>query len=58
MKEFSCGAVVPGCTAVFRANDEDGILTRVARHAREDHELTEIPAELVAQVRSQIRIAA
>ncbi len=54
MKSFSCGAVVPGCTATFTADDEQGILTQVAEHAREDHGLAEVPAELVAQVRENI----
>jgi predicted small metal-binding protein len=54
MKTFSCGSVVPGCTATFTAETEDGILEQVARHAREDHGLAEVPAELVAQVRENI----
>jgi predicted small metal-binding protein len=58
MKTFACGSVVPGCTHNFSAPTEDGILEQVARHAREDHGLTEIPAELVAQVRSNIAVAA
>lgn len=58
MKQFSCGDVVPGCTALFRFDSEEKILEAVARHAREDHKLKEIPAELVAQVRERIRPAA
>ncbi len=54
MKSFSCGAVVPGCTHTFRG-DEGEILTQVAHHARHDHGLTEIPEELVAAVRANIR---
>jgi predicted small metal-binding protein len=34
MKEFSCGAVVPDCTATFRADSEDDLLQQVAVHAR------------------------
>ena len=55
MKQFSCGDVVPGCSAVFQGATEEQILEAVARHARCDHGLTEIPGELVAQVRSLIR---
>ncbi len=55
MKSFSCGSVVPGCTAHFSASTEEGILEQVARHAREDHGMTEVPGELVAQVRQNIR---
>lgn len=55
MKEFSCGDVVPGCTAAFRAETEPALLEQVARHARDDHGLTELPPELVAKVKARIR---
>jgi predicted small metal-binding protein len=55
MKQFCCGDVVPGCTATFHGSDEDEILGAVAAHARKDHGLTEVPASLVAQVRSKIQ---
>ncbi|HTZ45533.1 MAG TPA: DUF1059 domain-containing protein [Jatrophihabitans sp.] len=51
MKSFRCGDVVPGCTRAF-TGEEDEILGQVAEHARADHGLTEVPAELVAQVRA------
>jgi predicted small metal-binding protein len=54
MKTFACGSVVPGCTQSFRAETEDEILAAVAAHARDDHGLAEVPAELVAQVRANI----
>ncbi|MBV9818762.1 MAG: DUF1059 domain-containing protein [Solirubrobacterales bacterium] len=57
MKEFACGSVVPGCTAVFKAHDDEGILVQVAAHAHEDHGLTEVPAQLLAEVRRHIRAA-
>jgi predicted small metal-binding protein len=50
MKEFSCGAVVPGCGRTFTAEDQQGILSAVARHAADDHGMTEIPSSLVDQV--------
>ena len=55
MKTFACGAVVPGCTATFTAETEEGILEQVARHAREAHGLPEVPEELVRQVRANLR---
>ena len=55
MKRFACGLVVPGCTATFTAPTEDGILEQVARHAREDHGLTDVSPELVAQVCAHIQ---
>lgn len=50
MKAFRCGDVVPGCARAFTGS-EDEILAQVAQHARHDHGLTEIPTELVEQVR-------
>jgi predicted small metal-binding protein len=55
MKEFSCGDVVPGCPASFRAATEDALLELVAQHAREDHGLTELAPELIADVKRRIR---
>lgn len=54
MKQFRCGDVVPGCLGVFEAADEQGILTAVAAHARQDHGMSEVPDELVDQVRARI----
>ena len=55
MKQFSCGDVVPGCKAVFRSEDETGILTQVAGHAQRDHGMSSVPDALVQQVCAQIR---
>jgi len=54
MKQFSCGAVVPGCGAVFTAPSEDEILGQVAAHARDEHGLDPVPAEVVEQVKGLI----
>ena len=54
MKSFSCGSVVPGCSATFTADTEQGILEKVARHAAADHGLADVPAELVEQVKAHI----
>jgi predicted small metal-binding protein len=55
MKTFTCGAVVAGCTATFTAETEEGILEQVAVHAREEHGMTDVPDEVVSQVRANIR---
>jgi predicted small metal-binding protein len=55
MKAFSCGAVVPGCPAMFRAPDDEGILAQVGAHARDDHGMDSVPAEVVDQVRANIK---
>ena len=53
MKQFACGDVVPGCSRTFRGS-EDEILSAVAAHAHDDHGITDVPASLVAQVRSSM----
>lgn len=58
MKHFSCGAVVAGCQAVFNAPDERGILSQVAKHAEQDHGLTELSPELAEAVRLNITTVA
>ncbi len=54
MKSFACGDVVPGCDATFVADTDDDVLVAVAQHATADHGMTEVPAELVEQVRGRI----
>ena len=54
MKEFSCGAVVPGCSARFEGESDEQILQQVAVHAREAHDMDEVPPEVVQQVRDGI----
>lgn len=53
MKQFACGAVVPGCTATFEADDQDQILSQVADHAREAHGMDEVPDAVVEQVKAK-----
>jgi predicted small metal-binding protein len=55
MKEFACGSVLPGCLAMFRDDDDDGVMVQVAEHALEHHGLPDVSPDLVAQVRSLIR---
>ncbi len=54
MKQFSCGAVVPGCTATFTGQTDDEILGQVATHAKEDHGMEDVPAEVVDAVKANI----
>ena len=55
MKSFACGDVVPGCDARFVCDTDYEILAAVAQHAREDHGLVTVPAELVDAVRGAIQ---
>lgn len=53
MKQFACGAVVPGCDALWVCSTEEQILTLVATHLRDDHGL-EVTAELMERVAAAI----
>jgi predicted small metal-binding protein len=55
MKEFSCSAVVPGCTATITAETEQQLLEQVAAHAKDEHGMDEVPDEVVAKVRENVR---
>ena len=58
MKQFACGAVVPGCMATFEAETEGELLERIAAHASEAHGITEVTPDLVTQIRGHIVTAA
>ena len=54
-KTVSCRDVGMDCDFVATGETEQDILQRCAEHARKDHGMTEIPAELVDKVRVSIR---
>jgi predicted small metal-binding protein len=54
VKQFACGAVMPGCDARFEARTEEELLRQIGQHAHEAHGLDEVPTELVDQVRANI----
>ena len=57
MKQFSCGDVVTGCTATFRAATNDEILAQVGAHAARDHGMAQVPPAVVDQVLAAVRAA-
>ncbi len=54
MKEFSCGDVIPGCTATFSGECEDDILTQLGPHAAQTHGMSDVPDDILQQARSAI----
>jgi len=54
MKEFCCGAVVPGCWATFEGESDEEILKQVAVHAREVHGMDEVPPDVADEIRAEI----
>jgi len=57
MKQFSCSAVVPGCTATFTGQSDDEILGQVATHAKEEHGMQEVPGDVADAVKANIHDA-
>ena len=51
MKTIECGALVPGCDYVARADSEDEAVAMATRHARNVHDIavTRVVAEKVRQ---------
>jgi predicted small metal-binding protein len=57
MKRFACGDVVPGCRASWVCSTDDEILAQVAQHARSEHGMENVPADVVDAVRAHIEPA-
>jgi len=54
-KTVSCRDVGADCDFVARGNSEEEIMSQIAEHARVQHNMDEIPAEVREQVRAAIR---
>ena len=54
-KTIRCKDVGMDCDFEARAETEEEILQKVAEHAGAVHDMTEIPAEVLAKVRAAIR---
>ena len=54
MKEFQCRTIVPDCSTVIEAESESQILDLIGDHAREAHGISEVPPEVVDQIRANI----
>lgn len=54
MKEFQCGALVPGCDWHTRHEDEAEVMRRAVDHMRKVHGETVIRESMVEAIRSRI----
>ena len=54
-KTVSCRDVGMDCDFVARGETEQDVLQQCAEHARTDHNMNEIPPEVVEKVRASIR---
>jgi predicted small metal-binding protein len=55
MKEFKCGAIVPGCETVIEGESESAIFDQIASHARDAHGLDEVPPEVIDAIHANIK---
>ena len=54
-KVLRCRDVGMDCDFVVRADSEEEILKKAAEHAAAEHDMKEIPEEVLSQVRAAIR---
>ena len=54
-KKFACGDVVTGCAWSTTANDENELFQKISEHAKNEHNMTDIPDEIIQKVKSKIQ---
>lgn len=54
-KKFSCGDVMSGCGWSATAQDEGELFKKIAEHAKNDHNISSIPDEVIQKVKSKIQ---
>ena len=54
-KILRCGDLMPGCRFVAEGEDVAELMAKGAEHAKKDHGLAAIPADMVAKVQAAIR---
>ena len=54
-KVLRCNDLMPGCPYEAKGASEDEVLVQATEHARTAHNITEIPAGMLAMVKGAIR---
>ena len=54
MRKFECGTVVDGCDGVVTGETDEDVLRAAGEHAAAAPGMSELPDEVVAQVRAGI----
>ena len=54
-KKFACADVVDGCAWSTTAKDENELFKKISEHAKNDHQMSQIPDEIIKKVRSKIK---
>ncbi|HSB49979.1 MAG TPA: DUF1059 domain-containing protein [Nitrosopumilaceae archaeon] len=53
-KKFACGDVVDGCAWSTSAKNEEELFQKIAKHAKDTHNMSKIPDEIIQKVKSKI----
>jgi predicted small metal-binding protein len=54
-KVLRCGDLMPGCRFVAEGKDVAEVMAKGAEHAKKDHGMAAIPADMVAKVQAAIK---
>ena len=54
-KKFACGDIVDGCAWSITTEGEEELFKKIAEHAKDIHNMSEIPDEIIQKVKSKIR---
>lgn len=54
-KVLRCGDLMAGCKAVLEGKDVEEVMARAVEHARRDHGLTTISADVAAKAKAAIK---
>jgi predicted small metal-binding protein len=54
-KVLRCGDLMPGCSFVAEGKDVAEVMAKGAEHAKKDHGIATIPADMAAKVKAAIK---
>lgn len=54
-KKFACGDVVSGCGWSTTAKNKGELFEKISKHAKDVHNMTDIPDEIIQKVKSKIQ---
>ena len=54
-KVLRCGDLMPGCNTVIEGKDVAEVMAKGAEHAKKDHGINQIPADMASKVQAAIK---
>ncbi|MGC8496246.1 MAG: DUF1059 domain-containing protein [Candidatus Micrarchaeia archaeon] len=56
-KTFACADIGMSCGFTAKANDENALMKKIAKHAKEAHNMTNIDAATMSKIKAAIKEA-